>query len=67
MGTPPISCRCIRGREVGSEWIFFTAKHFVIKKNLLTLHLEKMLYNIVIQHKTMGNIIACDNTNDKNT
>ncbi len=68
MGTPPISyCRCIRWREVGSEWIFFTAKHFVIKKNLLTLHLEKMLYNIVIQHKTMGNIIACDNTNDKNT
>lgn len=68
MGTPPISCRCIRGREVGSEWIFFTAKHFVIKKNLLTLHLEKKccttsLYNI----KTMGYIIACDNTNDKNT
>ena len=54
--------------EVGSEWIFFTAKHFVIKKNLLTLHLEKKccttsLYNI----KTMGYIIACDNTNDKNT
>lgn len=55
MGTPPISYyRCIRGREVGGEWIFFTAKHFVIKKNLLTLHLEKMLYNIVIQHKNNG-------------
>lgn len=35
------------GREVGSEWIFFTAKHFVIKKNLLTLHLEKN----VVQHR----------------
>lgn len=61
----------IVGVSGGGKWAasgyFFTAKHFVIKKNLLTLHLEKMLYNIVIQHKTMGNIIACDNTNDKNT
>lgn len=62
----------IVGVSGGGKWAasgyFFTAKHFVIKKNLLTLHLEKKccttsLYNI----KTMGYIIACDNTNDKNT
>ena len=69
MVTPPISyCRCIRWREVGSEWIFFYSKAFCHKEKLINFAFrKKMLYNIVIQHKTMGNIIACDNTNDKNT
>lgn len=69
MGTPPISyCRCIRWREVGSEWIFFYSKAFCHKEKLINFAFRKKccttsLYNI----KTMGYIIACDNTNDKNT
>lgn len=39
------------GVSGGGKWAasgyFFTAKHFVIKKNLLTLHLEKN----VVQHR----------------
>ena len=41
----------IVGVSGGGKWAasgyFFTAKHFVIKKNLLTLHLEKN----VVQHR----------------
>lgn len=63
MGTPPISyCRCIRGREVGSEWILFTAifcgKAFCHREKLINFANEKMLYNIIIQHKTADGMSA---------
>ncbi len=56
----------IVGVSGGGKWAasgyflqqFFTAKHFVIEKNLLTLQTKKMLYNIIIQHKTADGMSA---------
>ena len=59
------------GVSGGGKWAasgYFYSKAFCHKEKLINFAFrKKMLYNIVIQHKTMGNIIACDNTNDKNT
>lgn len=68
-GALPMSYwRYIPGREVRGTDIFFAAKHFAIAKNLLTLHSKKkVLYNIVIQHKTAGDVIATDRTTTKET
>jgi hypothetical protein len=56
------------GAGSGQRVDIFYSKAFCHKEKLINFAFrKKMLYNIVIQHKTMGNIIACDNTNDKNT
>ena len=64
-------CQChivgISGSGKCKERIFFAAKHFAIAKNLLTLHSKKMLYNIIIQHKATGDVIAGDRTTTKYT